>query len=379
MSDALDEEIEGFLRAHGPFEPPPMFTCGERVGAWKVLAFLGRGGSAEVYRAENVVTGIVGALKVLFRSDNRSRERFRRETRLLAETKSSAFPMFYGAGECDEHFYIAEELLEPVVLPADDANVARFVLGVAAGIGELHRRGFIHRDLKPRNILVRPSTGESVLIDMGLAKERGDNPQTCNETTSVVDGRAVGVGTPGFSAPEQFTGGRVSEAVDIHALGVLVNACFNGTPPKAWAAIIRRSTSSIPEQRYATVAEFTRAVRRRHALRWWIAAAILVVLVAAAVVVGIGNVGRAGTPCPPQVRESAVAGRPPNLSGVAQRSPIANEPSTPAERELVDAILEATYDQNEMAILGASGTNEYIKIDKKSALDAMRKGILPWF
>ena len=270
MLDVADNEIEGFLRSHGPFEKPPTISSGERIGDWKVLAFLGRGGSAEVYRAENVVTRIVGAVKVLYRADDRSRERFRRETRLLAETKSPAFPMFYGAGESDGHLYIAEELLEPIALPSTDAAVARLILGIAAGVEELHRRGFVHRDLKPENVLTRPSTGEYVLIDMGLARESEDTSQARNDTLSVVDGRAVGVGTPGFSAPEQFTGGKVGAAMDIHALGMLTNACFDGKPPKAWIAIIRRSTSSIPEQRYASVADFMRAVRRRHAASRWI-------------------------------------------------------------------------------------------------------------
>lgn len=285
MSETPNSEIEGFLRAHGPFEKPPILSCGERVGDWTVRAFLGRGGSAEVFRAENVVTGIVGALKVLHRTDDRSRERFRREARIIAETRSAAFPLFYGAGECDGRFYIAEELLEPIALPADDAAVARYILGVAAGVEVLHRRGFVHRDLKPGNVLMRPATGESVLIDMGLAKGGEDAPQIHGEPLSVVDGHAVGVGTPGFSAPEQFTGGKVSAATDIHALGVLVDACFKGKPPKAWADIIRRSTSSIPGQRYASVAEFVRAVRRRHSIRHLIAAIAVVLFIAGTFVV----------------------------------------------------------------------------------------------
>lgn len=281
MSGVSDSEIAGFLRAHGPFEKPPILSCGERIGDWKVRAYLGRGGSAEVFRAENVVTGIVGALKVLYRTDDTARARFRREARLIAETKSAAFPKFYGAGESDGRLYIAEELLESIELPSDDTTVARYVLDVAAGVEELHRRGFVHRDLKPGNVLARPFTGESVLIDMGLAKEDEDvAPQARNETLSVVDGRAVGVGTPGFSAPEQFTGGRVSAAMDVHALGMLANVCFSGKPPKAWSGIIRRSTSSIPEQRYATVADFARAVRRRHVARQWIAALIAMSAVA---------------------------------------------------------------------------------------------------
>lgn len=263
MPDARDSEIEGFLRSHGPFEQPPRHPCGERIGDWKILAFLGRGGSSEVYRAENTVTGLVAALKILYRSDDSARERFRREVRLVAEMRSAAFPKFYGAGEYDGQFYLAEELLESAPLPMRDAAVARFILGVCAGVDKLHRLGFVHRDIKPGNVMVRPTTGESVLIDMGLAKGIDETPQTRNETLSVVDGHAVGVGTPGFSAPEQFAGGRISAATDIHAIGMLANACFGGKPPRVWTTIIRRSTSSIPEQRYATVGEFARAVRHR--------------------------------------------------------------------------------------------------------------------
>ena len=49
MPDARDDEIEGFLRVHGPFEKPPHLSCGERIGDWKAHAFLGRGGSAEAF------------------------------------------------------------------------------------------------------------------------------------------------------------------------------------------------------------------------------------------------------------------------------------------------------------------------------------------
>ena len=284
MSDRDDSEIEGFLRGHNPFENPPICPCGTCVGHWKILAFLGRGGSSEVYRAENTVTGQVAALKVLARTDGKTRERFKREVRLVAETQNAAFPKFYGAGEENDRLYIAEELLEPVVLPSRDAEVARFILDVAAGVAELHRLGFIHRDIKPRNVMSRSSTGEYVLIDFGLAKEGADTPQARDDTLSVVDGRAVGVGTPGYSAPEQFAGGLIGPATDIHALGMLANACFGGKPPKVWTKIIRRSTSSIPEQRYPSVAEFARAIRRRHSAWWWIVGTIATVTMALAVI-----------------------------------------------------------------------------------------------
>ena len=328
MPDATESELERRLRQHGRFEPAPVAMTGCIIGGWKVLAFLGRGGSAEVYRAENEAAGIVGALKILYRADDKTRARFRREAQLSAELPGAAFPKFYGAGEESGRRYLAEEPLEPMDLPRGDAAVARYVLGVARAVEELHKRGFIHRDVKPRNVMARPSTGECVLIDLGLAKEGGESPHSRNDTLSVVDGRAVGVGTPGFSAPEQFAGGKIGVAADIHALGVLANVCFDGNPPPAWAKIIRRSTSSIPEQRYASAAEFARAVRRRHAERWWIGGIAAVLLIGAAAI------------CVTMMRKDA--------DGLGEI--------------LLDAVYETFY---------GGDTN----IDKKAALEIMRQGL----
>ena len=267
MSESEGADIERFLASHGPFEKAPLLRSGEMVGDWRVTAYLGRGATSEVYRAENAVTHQVGAVKLFMRGDDRALARFRREVSLLAEADSVALPRFYGAGEHAGRAFLAMELLEPAELPSADSAVARFVLGVCAGVEALHSRGYVHRDIKPRNVMLRPTTHEPVLIDLGLAKESEESPHSVSDTVSVVDGHAVGVGTVGYSAPEQFSGGKIGAAADVHALGMLANACFKGRPPKAWAEIIRRSTSSAPEQRYATVTAFVRAVRRRHLFR----------------------------------------------------------------------------------------------------------------
>lgn len=348
MSDAAVDELERRLRAHGRFDAPPIAVAGDKIGHWKILAFLGRGGSAEVYRARNAVTGLVGALKILYRADDKARARFRREARLAAELSGSAFPKFYGAGEDSGRLYLAEEQLEPMELPHGDAAVARYVLSVSRAVEELHKLGFVHRDIKPRNVMMRPSTGECVLIDLGLAKE-DDTLRSQNDTLSVVDGHAVGVGTPGFSAPEQFAGGKIGVAADIHALGVLANVCFNGNPPPAWAKIIRRSTSSIPEQRYATVAEFARAVRHRHAVWWWIGGIVAWLLIGAAaicVTMMRKDVGR-------QQAESA-----------RQQVMDAHAGADGLGEILLDAVYETYY---------GGDTN----IDKKAALEIMRQGLSP--
>ena len=263
-SSDKDTSLERFLAGHAAFGPKPLYVSGTMVGDWKILAFLGRGGSGEVYRAENILLGTIGALKVLVRGDAKAKDRFRLEARLLSGSACTAFPRLCAYGESDGRSYAVMELLEPAELPEEDRTVAKFIEKVCDGVAELHRLGYIHRDIKPSNIMLRASTGEPVLIDLGLVKASSDTPAGRNSTASIVDGRATGVGTPGYSAPEQFSGGAIAPTADIHALGVLVNACFNGKPPRCWARIVRRSTSSIPEQRYASVDQFVSAVRHRH-------------------------------------------------------------------------------------------------------------------
>ena len=84
------------------------------------------------------------------------------------------------------------------------------------------------------------------------------------DSPSVVAGNEVGVGTPGYSAPEQFIGTGATVAADVYALGMLAEECFGGHPPRPWERIIRRATAALPRQRYADVATMLRAIRRRH-------------------------------------------------------------------------------------------------------------------
>ena len=199
------------------------------------------------------------------------------------ESPGPAFPAFYGAGVEEGRPWMALELLEEYPLPSTDRAVAAYLLDVARGVAELHRRGLIHRDLKPRNIL-RRSDGHAVLVDFGLLKRAGED--AARETAAgrisptVVDGREVGVGTPGYAAPEQFSGGAATPATDVHALGILADECFGGRPPRAWERIIRRATASLPRQRYADAAILARAIRRRHWRRNVLLAALACVAMA---------------------------------------------------------------------------------------------------
>ena len=264
--DDRSDPIEAMCAAHGPVDSAGRFPPGTIFGDWRVTAFIGRGGSGEVYCAEHAALGTPVAVKVLVRDEERARARFEREAKLLAELKSESFPRFYGYGEANGVPYIAMELLEPGDMPSGDKAVARFMLKVCDAVAELHSHGLVHRDIKPGNILWR--SGVPVLSDMGLVK-RITTSDFGHRTSSLTLG---GVGTPGYGAPEQMERGEVSFASDIHALGVLADHCFGGNPPRAWTRIIERATSSIPDRRYASVKSFARAIRHRrlvaHSLLW---------------------------------------------------------------------------------------------------------------
>ena len=244
-----------------------LLADGVVLSGYRICAFLGRGGCGEVYSAKHERLGSMAAVKMLFKDTPSMRIRFEREAKILAEKRYREFPLFISYGEHGGRPYLIEELLSVRPLPSSDAEVASFLVKVATAVGRLHGMGLIHRDIKPDNILWRQNN-EPVLIDMGLAcldkeERKGATP------LSMVDGKPMAVGTPGYAAPEQLLGGEVDAAADIHALGVLANACFANNPPRAWSRIIRRSSSSIAAQRYCSAGEFIEAIRNRHRLRNW--------------------------------------------------------------------------------------------------------------
>ena len=103
MSLGVDE-IEGILSALDRMSTGASFQEGTVFGNWRVTAFIGKGGSGEVYRAVHVSLGTPAAVKVLVRDEPRARARFVREASLLSELKSASFPQFYEYGEANGFF-----------------------------------------------------------------------------------------------------------------------------------------------------------------------------------------------------------------------------------------------------------------------------------
>ena len=281
MSDPFEE----WKSARGKEPIPSSIPAGTAIGEYKVLGLIGRGGSAEVYSAAHVKLGATVAIKILHKLTEQSRIRFDREAKILSGTTHPCFPQFKSYGEFEGRPYIVTELLGPCDLPHTDKDAAKFLLKVLDGVGCLHRLGFVHRDIKPANILMR-SGKEPVLTDFGLACPISA-PRQIMGRISIVDGRPAGVGTPGYAAPEQFEGGEVSAATDVHAVGMLADECFDGKPPRCWRRIIRGAAQTIIRQRFASSEEMARAIERRH---WRRNAALSVVSVAAILALAWGSV-----------------------------------------------------------------------------------------
>jgi serine/threonine protein kinase len=234
---------------------------GTFVGNYRIVALLGRGGFADVYRADGK-RGEKVAVKVLHKLDDKSRARFVRESEILSQIRHRNIPRLLGFGSCGDRPYMVTELLKGCELPRSDRKIAKFLKQIMSAVEELHRHGFIHRDIKPTNILAR-GDGTPVLIDFGLASPMSAVKRE-EEGLSVEDGERLAVGTVGYSAPEQFSGLAAGREADVHAIGALIDVCYQGKMPRCWRRIYLVAIASNPKSRYQTVKALRRAVTMRH-------------------------------------------------------------------------------------------------------------------
>ncbi|MEA1651333.1 protein kinase [Nitrospirillum sp. BR 11164] len=214
---------------------PPPFTGlspGQRVGAYRVIAPIGRGGMGEVYRAERADGHFDQqvALKLIRREAVDHVDRFQAERQILARLDHPAITRILDGGMHDGQPYMVMELVEGQSITAWcrdrgiglDGRLALF-LAVCDAVACAHRNLIVHRDLKPGNVLVTPQ-GQVKLLDFGIAKRivtgEGGAPETLLAPL-----------TPGYAAPEQLLGGQVSTATDAYALGMLLYELLAGARP----------------------------------------------------------------------------------------------------------------------------------------------------
>ena len=260
-----------------------LLNKGDTLSGLRVVAFLGRGATSEVWRVRDDALNRDLALKILADPDNAiQRERFLSEARLLAQFDNPGMVRVHGFGETDGRPYFTMDLLRPIPDAPSMRTIRRVLCDILDGLEFLHAKGVVHRDIKPTNVLL-DNSGRAVLTDLGIAHVDNDALSATVQSAAahnltLAEGHAAALGTPGFGAPEQFAGETVSPTTDIHAVGALLLSLFNGKPPLLWRGLIRRMTSSSPALRLKSVREV-----RTHLLLIWlfnsisVAAAIAIV------------------------------------------------------------------------------------------------------
>lgn len=219
-------------------EAQPGSIVDERYETKRIIA---RGGMAAVFEAVHVRSGLRVALKVLHADSLRSdeaRQRLLREATALGSLRHPNVVQIYDAGECPQHGpYLSLEMIEG--RPLDGILVARrrlptdqsvaVLVQLCEALDEVHRRGLVHRDVKPSNLLIsRTPIGDRVeLIDFGIAK-LGDTSQP--KLTRAGDM----LGTLDYMSPEQLLGDQLIDSrTDVYAAAVLLYECLTGEVPFA--------------------------------------------------------------------------------------------------------------------------------------------------
>jgi len=204
---------------------------GFTLGQYQIVARIGRGGMATVYRARQASLDRDVAIKVLpdfFAEDEGYRERFQQEARSIARLKHPNILNVFDFGQERGITYLVLELVEGGTLaerlgrPMDLQEAVRIIRPIASALDHAHAQGILHRDIKPSNILIHRD-GTPVLGDFGLAKIAGSVRRLTASGTVL--------GTPEYMSPEYGAGEPVGPASDLYSLAVVAYEMLTGRVP----------------------------------------------------------------------------------------------------------------------------------------------------
>ena len=217
---------------------PSRVAIGEVFAGFRVEALIGEGAMGAVYLAKDARQGRRIALKVLapeLARDQRFRQRFLRESELAASLDHPHIVSTVSTGEEDGDLYLAMEYVEGPDLREllrqegrlDPERTLDLLGQIAEALDEAHRRGLVHRDVKPGNILVAelPEGRHAYICDFGLARH-------VSSVSSLTGDRGF-VGTIDYVPPEQVEGGSIDGRADVYSLGCVLFECLAGTRPFA--------------------------------------------------------------------------------------------------------------------------------------------------
>ena len=198
------------------------------IGKYRILGQIGEGAMGVVYRALDPVLNRAVAIKVMsdaLARDTDLRGRFLREAQSAGSLQHPNVITIYDFGEVDGHPFIAMEFVEGADLhellekKATLSLIEKLdvIIDVLNGLGYAHKRGIVHRDIKPANIRI-DEDGRARVMDFGIAHLASSN----------MTRTGVMVGTPAYMCPEQITGGEVTPASDIFAVGAVLYELLTG-------------------------------------------------------------------------------------------------------------------------------------------------------
>ncbi|MEO8576966.1 MAG: protein kinase [Gemmatimonadales bacterium] len=208
-----------------PDRPP------EEIGKYRIVELIGEGAMGVVYRATDSVLGRTVAIKVMSASIARQedlRQRFLREAQAAGSLQHPNVVTIYDLGEVDGHLFIAMEYvhgtdLEQLMVLSEPLSLQTkldIVVDVLTGLSYAHRKGIVHRDIKPQNIRVGDD-GRAKIMDFGVA----------HLASSSMTRTGLVVGTPSYMAPEQVMGGKALPETDIFAVGAVLYQLLTGEKP----------------------------------------------------------------------------------------------------------------------------------------------------
>jgi serine/threonine-protein kinase len=232
---------------------------GDKLGPYEIASTIGKGGMGQVYRARDTRLGREVAIKVLLeiRGSATSHARFFREARAAGALNHPNIVAIYDIGATEDSPYIVMELVTGESLRAR-LRQGPFSIGrtlviasqMADGLECAHQAGFVHRDLKPDNIMLTQNDHVKIL-DFGLAKETPLPGDDDAETMLTMAGTVVG--TPGYMSPEQARGQVVGQESDQFSLGLIVYEMLCGMQPfrrgsmaETMAAVIANEPPALP-------------------------------------------------------------------------------------------------------------------------------------
>jgi Tol biopolymer transport system component len=317
-------------------------AAGTKLGPYEIEAPLGAGGMGEVYKARDTRLDRTVAVKILpahLSSDPLLRQRFEREAKAVSSLNHPHICTLHDVGSQDGTDYLVMEFLEGETLaarlgkgPVPLAQVLKFGIQISDALDKAHRRGVVHRDLKPGNIMLTAAGAK--LLDFGLAKAStptvlGSSLTVAPTMTSPITQHGTILGTFQYMSPEQVEGRDVEARSDLFAFGAVLYEMLTGrrafpgksslsvasailekdpepistlapmTPP-ALDRTIRKCLAKDPEDRWQTARDLLLelkwieeagsqagipavvSARRRIAERAWMAGAAALLLVAAA-------------------------------------------------------------------------------------------------